>query len=215
MAPVFVNGYGQCIGSCLWKPDISTIPACAWDYHSPQWFSPKQGNKVISHFFSCCGNLPLKLIVLLGIISIKLLFHSGISFHFWFEDFHRWQYLKHYLKKPLLDSDILSNILTLSYLGNIIRKHNIYFHCYAHDSQLYLFMKPHDTNQLVKLQACLKNKKACMTSHCLLQTKLRLLYSALIFTLDGITLASSYTVRNLGVTFTSTYISFCVHIKQI
>lgn len=56
---------------------------------------------------------------------------------------------------------------------------------------------------------CLKNKKACMTSHCLLQTKLRLLYSALIFTLDGITLASSYTVRNLGVTFTSIYPSVC------
>ena len=111
-------------------------------------------------------------------------------------------------------------------LGNIIRKHSVNFHCYADDSQLYLSIKPEETNQLAKLQACLKDVKTWMTSNFLLlnsdktevivfgpkQHRIRLSHN--IATLEGFTLTSSTTVRNLGVIFDQD-MSFNFHIKQI
>uniref|UniRef100_A0A669DXW8 Reverse transcriptase domain-containing protein n=1 Tax=Oreochromis niloticus TaxID=8128 RepID=A0A669DXW8_ORENI len=109
-------------------------------------------------------------------------------------------------------------------LGSIIR--SIHFHCYADDTQLYLSMKPDNTHQLVKLQECLKDIKTWMAANFLLlnsdQTEvivlgpenLRNMVSNQILTLDGITLASSNAVRNLGVIFDQD-MSFNAHIKQI
>ncbi|XP_025758871.1 uncharacterized protein LOC112843875, partial [Oreochromis niloticus] len=111
-------------------------------------------------------------------------------------------------------------------LGNIIRRHSINFHCYADDTQLYLSMKPGNTHQLVKLQECLKDIKTWMAANFLLLNSdktevivlgpenLRNMVSKQILTLDGITLASSNTVRNLGVIFDQD-MSFNAHIKQI
>ncbi|PME06503.1 hypothetical protein A8A06_07420 [Escherichia coli] len=111
-------------------------------------------------------------------------------------------------------------------LGSVIRKHGVRFHCYADDTQLYLSMKPDDSNQLVKLQACLEDIKTWMASNLLLLNSdktevivfgpknLRNSLSNQILTLDGITLASSDTVRNLGVIFDQD-MSFNAHIKQI
>uniref|UniRef100_A0A3P8N944 Uncharacterized protein n=1 Tax=Astatotilapia calliptera TaxID=8154 RepID=A0A3P8N944_ASTCA len=83
-------------------------------------------------------------------------------------------------------------------LGSIIRRHSIHFH--------------------FKLQECLKDIKTWMAANFLLlnsdQTdvivlgpeKLRNMVSNQILTLDGITLASSNTVRNLGVIFKPGYV---------
>ena len=57
-------------------------------------------------------------------------------------------------------------------LGNIIRNHLINFHCYADDTQLYLSIKPDETNHLTKLQACIKDIKNWMT-HNFYDAKLR------------------------------------------
>ncbi|XP_029284776.1 uncharacterized protein LOC115006618, partial [Cottoperca gobio] len=111
-------------------------------------------------------------------------------------------------------------------LGNIIRNHSINFHCYADDTQLYLSIKPDETNQLAKLQACLKDIKTWMSSNFLMLNtdkteviilgpkRLRNAFSNDIEALDGINLASSTTVRNLGVIFDQD-LSFNSHIKQI
>uniref|UniRef100_A0A669FAZ4 Reverse transcriptase domain-containing protein n=1 Tax=Oreochromis niloticus TaxID=8128 RepID=A0A669FAZ4_ORENI len=94
-------------------------------------------------------------------------------------------------------------------LGSIIRRHSINFHCYADDTQLYLSMKPGITDQLVKLQECLKDIKTWMAANFLLLNSdktevivlgpenLRNMVSKQILTLDGITLASSNTVKTL------------------
>ncbi|XP_071350987.1 uncharacterized protein [Trachinotus anak] len=111
-------------------------------------------------------------------------------------------------------------------LGNIIRRHQMNFHCYADDTQLYLSMKPGETNQVAKLQVCLKDIKIWMTSNFLLLNSdktevivigpkhLRDTLCDNILTLDDITLASSATVRNLGVIFDQD-LSFTSHIKQV
>ncbi|XP_034041739.1 uncharacterized protein LOC117524118, partial [Thalassophryne amazonica] len=111
-------------------------------------------------------------------------------------------------------------------LGSIIRQYCLNFHCYADDTQLYLSMKPEDTHQLAKLQDCLTDIKTWMTSNFLLLNSdktevivlgpknLRNMVSNQILTLDGITLTSSNTVRNLGVIFDQD-MSFKAHIKQI
>uniref|UniRef100_A0A8P4G3E0 Reverse transcriptase domain-containing protein n=1 Tax=Dicentrarchus labrax TaxID=13489 RepID=A0A8P4G3E0_DICLA len=123
---------------------------------------------------------------------------------------------------------VLGPILFTSYmlpLGNIIRNHSINFHCYADDTQLYLSIKPDEINQLSKLQTCLKDIKSWMTCNFLMLNSekneilvlgpknLRDSLSKDIVTLDGTNLASSTTVRNLGVIFDQD-LSFNSHIKQ-
>lgn len=109
-------------------------------------------------------------------------------------------------------------------LGNIIRQHEINFHCYADDTQLYLSMKPEETEKLVKLQTCLKHIKSWMSSNFLLLNPGKT--EVMVFgpeplrdsldhiTLDGISLGSSLSVRNLGVTLDQN-LSFNSHIKLV
>ena len=111
-------------------------------------------------------------------------------------------------------------------LGNIIRTHSVNFHCYADDTQLYLSIKPEQSNQLTNLQACLKDIKTWMTRNFLLLNSdkteviilgpkhLRDTLSNDIAALDDIALASNETVRNLGVIFDPD-LSFDLHLKLI
>ena len=111
-------------------------------------------------------------------------------------------------------------------LGNIIRTHSVSFHCSADDTQLYSSIKPEQSNQLTKLQTCLKDIKTWMSCNFLLLNSdkteviilgpkhLRDTLSNDIAALDDIALASNETVRNLGVIFDPD-LSFDLHLKQI
>ena len=48
-------------------------------------------------------------------------------------------------------------------MGRIIRKHNLDYHFYADDTQLYLSIQPNDINDLVfKMEACISEVKEWM-----------------------------------------------------
>ena len=50
-------------------------------------------------------------------------------------------------------------------LGQIIRKYNISFHCYADDTQIYLPLTPNNHSQLDNLRNCLTDIKSWMTQN--------------------------------------------------
>jgi len=102
---------------------------------------------------------------------------------------------------------VLGQILFTLYmlpLGDIIRQHGIHFHCYNDDIQLYSSIKPHEPNRLVRPQACLKNRDLDDS-----ETEVFIFgpehfkekLSSYKIILNGISLGSSTTVRNLGVIF--------------
>ncbi len=100
-------------------------------------------------------------------------------------------------------------------LGNIIRKHSVSFHCYADDTQLYISSQPDETYQFEKLTECIVDIKNWMTSNFLLlnseKTEVLIIGQKTSAcnnlehcpTLDGCSVNSSSSVRNLGVLFDS------------
>uniref|UniRef100_A0A674MAK8 Reverse transcriptase domain-containing protein n=1 Tax=Takifugu rubripes TaxID=31033 RepID=A0A674MAK8_TAKRU len=152
-------------------------------------------------------------------------FRSYLSDRYQFAQVHSVPSSYSRVSHGLPQGSVLGPILFTLYmlpLGNIIRQH---FHCYADDTQLYLSMKPEETEQLVKLQTCLKDIKSWMSSNFLLlnsgKTEVMVCgpeplrdRSENIITLDGVSLTSSLSVRNLGVTFDQN-LSFNSHIKTI
>ncbi len=100
-------------------------------------------------------------------------------------------------------------------LGNIIRKHGVSFHCYADETQLYIYSWPGERHQIEKLMKCIVDIKKWITSHFLLlnseKTEVLIIAPKTLtsnnlehcLTLDGCSLDSSSSVRNLGVLFDS------------
>ncbi|MDW1542860.1 reverse transcriptase family protein [Vibrio sp. YT-17] len=155
-------------------------------------------------------------------------FKSYLSDRFQFVHVHNESSLRTKVCFGVPQGSVLGPILFTLYmlpLGNIIRNHSVNFHCYANDTQLYLSMKPEESNQFTKLHNCLKDIKTWMSTNFLMLNsdktevivlgpkQLRDSLSDDIVSLDGIALASSTTVRNLGVTFDQD-LSFNSHLKQ-
>ncbi len=111
-------------------------------------------------------------------------------------------------------------------LGNIIRKHGVSFHCYADDTQLYISPRLGETHQIEKLMECIVDIKNWMTSNVLLLNSEKTEVIIMghknhtsnnlehCLTLDGCSLYSSSSVRNLGVLFDSN-LSFDNHVSSI
>ncbi len=111
-------------------------------------------------------------------------------------------------------------------LGNIIRKHGVSFHCYADDTQLYISSRPSETHQIEKLMEYIVDIKNWIMNNFLLlnseKTEVLIIGPKNhtsndlehVLKLDGCSLDSSSSVRNLGVLFDRN-LSFDSHISSI
>ncbi len=111
-------------------------------------------------------------------------------------------------------------------LGNIIRKHGVSFHCYVDDTRLYISSRPGEIHRIEKLIECIVDIKNWMMNNFLLlnseKTEVLIIgpknYTSNnlehCLTLDGCSLDSSSSVRNLGVLFDSN-LSFDSHVSSI
>ncbi len=127
-------------------------------------------------------------------------------------------------------SRLSTRAVTFHALHVTLRKYyqepGVSFHCYADDTQLYISSQPGKTHQIEKLTECIVYIKNWMTSNFLLlnSEKTEVLIIGPItptcnnleycLTLDGCSVNSSSSVRNLGVLFDNN-LSFDSHVSSI
>ena len=108
-------------------------------------------------------------------------------------------------------------------LGHIIRSHNINFHCYADDTQLYIPLKPGNNSNMTRILTCLAEIKCWMSQNSLQlnETKTEILLfgppqSTILFQplLANLSDNVKTSARNLGVMFDSE-LSFKTQVTKV